>query len=228
MTKLLKEVLKRLLLTPLLPLLPVTTDGGDSEGGQKEEQKPDYAELSRILSERLGRVEAGVVRDYLSRLGLSEEQQREEQRLFAEYRKSLAPSSESVREANLRAESAEREARKAALTAEARVQMALAGIREECFGDVLALAGGRLSSLETESSGELSGLVREVIDGITARIPGLTSGQELSAGSTGNFPRRDAQAESYSSRLAAARACGDNALAAAIISAAAGAGIMLR
>ena len=114
----------------VLPVIGVS--GGDSS--------VNLEELGRIVRERTARAEKSVLKDYFAQLGLSEEQAKEAENAYRAARGSEFPTKEQLAAAEERAKSAEKTARQAQLGAEARVQMALLGVREECFSDVLRLA----------------------------------------------------------------------------------------
>lgn len=84
------------------------------------------------------------------------------------------------------------------------------------------------SGVSVDDNGEVTG-VREALEKLAAAKPYLVGRNiRLGTGRVGNFPRNDSDGADYASRLAAARSAGNNCLAAAIISEAAGKGIMLR
>ena len=90
-----------------------------------------------------------------------------------------------------------------------------------------ALAMMDRSSVRVADDGSVSG-VRESLTELLRNKPYLAGGASGSTGRSGNFPRADSDASAFASRLAAARAAGNNTLAAAVISEAAGKGILLR
>ncbi len=81
------------------------------------------------------------------------------------------------------------------------------------------------SDIHIGDDGSVSG-VRESLQALLRHKPYLAG--NASTGRAGNFPRADSDAAGYASRLAQARSTGNNSLAAAIISEAAGKGIYLR
>ncbi len=81
------------------------------------------------------------------------------------------------------------------------------------------------SSVAVADDGSVSG-VRESLAELLRNKPYLAAAG--STGRAGNFPRADSDAAGFGSRLAAARADGNNTLAAAIISEAAAKGVYLR
>ena len=82
------------------------------------------------------------------------------------------------------------------------------------------------SAVRVDDDGCVQG-VRESLQELLKNKPYL-GGASGSTGRAGNFPRADSDASGYASRLAAARAAGNNTLAAAIISEAAAKGVQLR
>ena len=86
------------------------------------------------------------------------------------------------------------------------------------------------SGVKVGEDGSVTG-VKEALEALTAAKPYLVKAASASSGtgSTGNFPRGNGSENTdFASRLAAARAAGNNTLAAAIISEAAAKGIYLR
>lgn len=83
------------------------------------------------------------------------------------------------------------------------------------------------SGIAVDDNGRVSG-VKEALDALVAQKPYLAGGQRFGTGGRGNFARNDMDGAGYTARLAAARSAGNNALATAIISEAAGKGIALR
>lgn len=85
------------------------------------------------------------------------------------------------------------------------------------------------SGVSVDESGSVAG-VREALEALVAAKPYLVGRRKgrLGTGSVGNFPRNDSDGADYAARLAAARSAGNNALATAIISEAAGKGVALR
>lgn len=85
------------------------------------------------------------------------------------------------------------------------------------------------SGISVDDSGNVAG-VREALETLVAAKPYLAGRRQvrLGTGKVGNFPRNDSDGADYAARLAAARNAGNNALATAIISEAAGKGIALR
>lgn len=83
------------------------------------------------------------------------------------------------------------------------------------------------SSVSVGDDGTVCG-VRESLQDLLRSKPYLAGGFSPSTGRSGNFPRAGADASVYAAQLADARNAGNNTLAAAIISEAAGKGIYLR
>ena len=82
------------------------------------------------------------------------------------------------------------------------------------------------SAVRVDDDGCVQG-VRESLQELLKNKPYL-GGASGSTGRAGNFPRADSDASGFAARLAAARAAGNNTLAAAIISEAAAKGVYLR
>lgn len=217
--RMIKRILRKLV---LLPVLAITGAAGEITS------LVDMDELTRIVDERTARAENSVLRDYFSQLGLSEEQSKEANAAYRSHRRSMTPSNEQLAEAKQRAAAAELSAKKTRAEAEARVQMALLGVREECFSDVLTLAADGLSRAAEGDTAD-SSAVKAAIEGVLDRVPSFTDGgQRSTTGSAGRFPRGNSVAESYQQRLNRARELHDNAAAASIIGQAAARGISLR
>ncbi len=211
--RIIRKLIRKML---VLPIIGVQGDAG----------AVDMEELSRIVKERTARAEKSVLKDYFAQHGLSEEQAREAENAYKAAKSGAAPTKEQLKEAVERARSAEKTARQAQTNAEARAQMALLGVREECFGDVLKLASESLENLGDSAEPEA---VRQTIEGVITRIPSFTaSSAAVTAGTAGRFPRGNSAAEGYRQQLMRAREMHDNAAAAAIISQAAEKGITLR
>ncbi len=207
-----KKLIKKML---VLPVIGIHSD-------------VDMDELSRIVKERTARAERSVLKDYFAQLGLDEEQAKEAENAYKAAKNSMVPTKEQLAAAEERAVSAEKSARKAQTGAEARVQMALLGVREECFSDVLKLAAEGLDKAgETETVNPEE--VRRAIEAVIERIPSFAGeAPAVSTGAAGRFPRGNSAAESYRQQLNRAREKHDNAAAASIISQAAEKGITLR
>lgn len=187
----------------------------------------DMDELNRIVRERTARAEKSVLKDYFAQLGLSEEQAKEAEDAY-KAAKVRTPTKEQLTAAEERAKSAEKTARQAQAGAEARVQMALLGVREECFSDVLKLAADGIAKAG-EGEAFNAEEVRRAIENVIERVPSFTGGEvSISTGTTGRYPRGNSVVENYRQQLSRAREMHDNAAAAAIISQAAEKGISLR
>ena len=86
------------------------------------------------------------------------------------------------------------------------------------------------SAIHVGDDGSVNGVL-ESLQELIKNKPYLAANADSSShstGSTGNFPRGNADASDYASRLALARSSGNNTLAAALISEAAAKGIYLR
>lgn len=213
--RIIKKLIKRMLVLPVISL-----HGGDNG--------VDINELNRIVRERTARAEKSVLKDYFAQLGLSEDQAKEAENAYKTAKINSTPTMEQLAAAEEKAKSAEKTARQAEANAEARVQMALLGVREECFSDVLKLAADNIAKAgegETFNPEE----IRKAIESVVSRVPSFAgSNVGMSAGTAGRFPRGNSAAESYRQQLNRAREMHDNAAAAAIISQAAEKGISLR
>ena len=215
--RMIKKLLKTIFLLPVLPILSAGVDG-----------LVDMTELSRIVDERTARAENAVLKDYFSQLGLSDDQKAKAAKDYRAYRKAQTPTDEQLAAAKQEAAAAKLTARKAGADAEARVQMALLGVREECFGDVMTLAAGALEAVCADDEIDSAG-IRSAIENVIDRVPSFTDGGSVATtGSPGRFPRSSGVADSYKQRLSRARELGDNAAAAAVISQAAAVGVSLR
>ncbi len=212
--RIIRKLIRKMLVLPI-----VGAQGGDSP--------VDIEELSRIVRERTARAEKSVLKDYFAQLGLDEEQAKEAENAYKAAKNSDVPTKEQIAAAEERVKSAEKTARQTLLGAEARVQMALLGVREECFSDVYKLAA---ENLDNACDGDTVNAerIRKAIEAVVERVPSFVGGESLSAGTAGRFPRGNSAAESYRQQLNRARAMHDNAAAAAIISQAAEKGISLR
>lgn len=213
--RMIRKLIRRMLVLPVIGV-----SGGDSG--------VNLEELGRIVRERTARAEKSVLKDYFAQLGLSEEQAKEAENAYRAARGSEFPTKEQLAAAEERAKSAEKTARQAQAGAQARVQMALLGVREECFDDVLKLASDGLEQACTGDEVDTDS-IRSAIEGVIERVPSFIGGNIVSStGTAGRFPRGNSAAESYRQQLLRARELHDNAAAAAIISRAAEKGINLR
>ncbi len=217
--RMIRKLIRKMLVLPVIGAIPA-------------ESGVDMEELGRIVRERTARAEKSVLKDYFAQLGLNEEQAKEAEKAYKAAKSSEAPTKEQLAAAEERAKSAEKTARQAQLGAEARVQMALLGVREECFSDVLRLAfdNAPANGEERELTADE---VRQAVEAVIERVPSFAAGAfntsaGISAGTPGRFPRGSSAVESYRQQLNRAREVHDNALAAAIISQAAEKGIVLR
>jgi len=192
----------------------------------------DMDELFRIVDKRIARAENAVVRDYLAQHGLEGEEAEQAEERYHAARRAALPDPEEIRQLRRRTAEAETAARHATVDAEARVQLERLGVPERSHADVLLLAGKDLQRAYDGETGDADSvqLVREALEAVTARIPGLGSRAEagISAGSRGNFPRQENAALVWQQQLDRARAAGDNAGAVRVINSAAERGIALR
>lgn len=192
----------------------------------------DMDELFRIVDKRVARAENAVVRDYLAQHGLEGEEAEQAEERYHAARRAALPDPEEIRQLRRRTAEAETAARHATVDAEARVQLERLGVPERSHADVLLLAGKDLQRAYDGETGDADSvqLVREALEAVTARIPGLGSRAEagISAGSRGNFPRQENAALVWQQQLDRARAAGDNAGAVRVINSAAERGIALR
>ncbi|MBQ9993972.1 MAG: hypothetical protein IJP17_04610 [Clostridia bacterium] len=187
----------------------------------------DADELIRIVDKRSARAESAVLRDYFAQHGIEGEDADRAAELYRDKRRERTPDAQTLGELRRRAESAEREASRARLNAEARVQMARLGIAEQYAEDVLLLASKDLQAAE-QNDGDPEA-VRAALQSVIDRLPSLAAPQQgITAGMRGNFPRGEDTASSLQHQLDKARAAGDNATAVSIITGAASKGIQLR
>ncbi len=208
-----KKLIKRMLVLPVMNV----ADGGSAV---------DLDELNRIVRERTARAERAVLKDYFAQHGLSEEQASAAEQSYRAGKG--VPAGEQLAAAQERARAAEKAAKQAQSEAAAKVQMALLGVKEECFSDVMKLAAEDISDAADASDVDVE-RVRHAIESIVRRVPSFTGNDaNLSAGTPGRFPRGGSAAESFRAQLDRARAMHDNAAAAAIIGQAAEKGIVLR
>ena len=186
--------------------------------------------LMGAVDKRTARAEAAVLRDYFAQHGIEGEELEQATEEYRQKRRESNPDAETLARLRLRAEEAERSAVKAGVAAEARVQLARLGVPERSSADVLLLAARELEA--AEQNGGDPEAVRQALEAVVARLPGLAGPEPAlpgtTAGARGNFPRQDDAALSYQHSLDRARAAGDNAAAVSIISAAAARGIALR
>lgn len=186
--------------------------------------------LLKAVEKRTARAEAAVLRDFFAQRGLEGEQLEQAEEQFRQIRREREPDAGQLEQLRLMAQNAEEKARKAQVSAEARVQMARLGIPERHSADVLLLASRELE--QAEKDGGDSEAVRHALEAVVARLPGLAepsgSPSGTTAGAKGNFPRQNDAASVMQSSLDRARAAGDNATAVGIITAAAQKGITLR
>ncbi len=184
----------------------------------------DMDELTRAVDRRTARAEAAVLRDYFAQHGLEGDEAEQAAEEYRARRRETAADSETVRAMRERAETAEKSAQKAQVSAQTLVQMARMGVPESCEQDVLLLVSAQLEKSEKQDSEA----VRSAVETVLARLPGLAEGRPVSSGSRGSFPRQDGGVSIWQAQLDRARASGDNAAAVGIINAASQKGIALR
>ncbi len=186
--------------------------------------------LKGAVEKRTARAEAAVLRDYFAQHGIEGEQAELAAEEYRQRVKRDIPDPAELENLRRRAEQAEQNAVKAGVAAEARVQLARLGVPERHSADALLLASEELKA--AEQNGGDPEAVRQALEAVVARLPGLAepsgSGAGTTAGARGNFPRQDDAALTYQHSLDKARAAGDNAAAVGIITAAAAKGIALR
>ncbi len=190
--------------------------------------------LVGAVEKRTARAEAAVLRDFFAQHGIEGEEAEQAAEQYRRRVKDNTPAPELLDQLRLRAETAEQEAIKAGVTAEARVQLARLGVPERLSADALLLASEELEAAR-RNGGDPEAMrttVRQALEAVVARLPGLAepvgSPAGTTAGARGNFPRQDDAALTFQHSLDRARAAGDNAAAVSIISAAAAKGIALR
>lgn len=186
--------------------------------------------LKGAVEKRTARAEAAVLRDYFAQHGIEGEQAELAAEEYRQRVKRDLPDPAELDNLRRRAEEAEQNAVRAGVTAEARVQLARLGVPERHSADALLLASEELKA--AEQNGGDPEAVRQALEAVVARLPGLAeptgSVAGTTAGARGNFPRQDDAALTYQHSLDKARAAGDNAAAVGIITAAAAKGIALR
>ena len=186
--------------------------------------------LMGAVDKRTARAEAAVLRDYFAQHGIEGEQAEQAAEEYRQKRRESHPGAEELAQLRQRAEQAEQNALEASVSAEARVQLARLGVPERHSADVMLLASKELEA--ARNNGADPEAVRQALEAVVARLPGLTepvgSPSGTTAGARGNFPRQDDAALTYQQSLDRARAAGDNAAAVSIITAAAAKGIALR
>lgn len=186
--------------------------------------------LVGAVEKRTARAEAAVLRDYFAQHGIEGEQAEQATEEYRQRVKDSRPDPAELAQLRQRAEWAEKEAIKAGVTAEARVQLARLGVPERHSADALLLASEELKA--AEQNGGDPEAVRQALEAVVARLPGLAEPAGSQAGTTagarGNFPRQDDAVLTLQHDLDRARAAGDNAAAVGIITAAAARGIALR
>ena len=186
--------------------------------------------LMGAVEKRTARAEAAVLRDYFAQHGIEGEQAEQATEEYRQRVRDKHPDPALIEQLRQRAEWAEKEAIKAGVSAEAKVQLARLGVPERHSADVLLLASKELEAAQQDGGDPEA--VRQALEAVVARLPGLAeptgSQSGTSAGARGNFPRKDDAALTYQQNLDRARAAGDNAAAVSIITAAAAKGIALR
>lgn len=194
----------------------------------------DREALDTLLNQKLERAERAIVRNYLTKCGISGGELNEHtDSIIAERSQNavgIAAELDSARQTI-----AELEGR----IAEQQLEFAVSGamselcVKREHYDDVKILAAEKISAAVDTSGGVDSEAVRGAIADVIRRIPTFAESiqQNGSAGFTGhmgNFARNDDGAAVMKNRLNSARAAGNNALSVSIISEAAAMGISLR
>lgn len=194
----------------------------------------DREALEALLNQKLERAERAIVRNYLTKCGISGGELNEKtESIIAERGQSavgIAAELDSARQTI-----AELEGRIAAQQLEFAVSGAMSefGVKREHYDDVKMLAAEKISAAVDTSGGVDSEAVRGAIADVIGRIPAFAESTQQSGaagftGHMGNFARNDDGAAVLKNRLNSARAAGNNALSVSIISEAAAMGISLR
>lgn len=194
----------------------------------------DREALESLLAQKLERAERAIVRNYLTKCGVSSvdvtamvdefvstRAQHNAAAIAAELdgaRQTIAELEDKVREQEI--DFAVRDA------------MLNAGVKSEHYADVRKLAAEGINSALNDEGQIDTDAVNSAVAEVIARIPAFVGNTQRVVsgfiGSRGNFARNDDSASVLKNRLNSARAAGNNALSVSIISEAAEMGISLR
>lgn len=195
----------------------------------------DREALEALLNQKLERAEKSIVRNYLTKCGVSGD---DVIAMTDEFISERAQHSATAAAAELEC------ARQTIAELEGRVReqeidfvvrdaMLNAGVKSEHYADVRKLAAEGINSALNDEGQIDTDAVNSAVAEVIARIPmfvGEIQNNNVSGftGSRGNFARNDDSASVLKNRLNSARAAGNNALSVSIISEAAEMGISLR
>ena len=194
---------------------------GNTQGAVTVSAESIAAALIPALDARQERAERSVIKSFAEQSGVSVE---EITNLVADYKAKQATAIPA--DVQKRIDERMRTADNRLISAEVRA----VGTELNIIDIDAAFALMDKSGVKVGDDGSVSG-VKEALEALTAAKPYLVKAAAASSGtgSTGNFPRGNGgENADFASRLAAARATGNNTLAAAIISEAAAKGIYLR
>lgn len=194
---------------------------GNTQGAVTVSAESIAAALIPALDARQERAERSVIKSFAEQSGVSVE---EITNLVADYKAKQATAIPA--DVQKRIDERMRTADNRLISAEVRA----VGTELNIIDIDAAFALMDKSGVKVGEDGSVTG-VKEALEALTAAKPYLVKAAAASSGtgSTGNFPRGNGgENADFASRLAAARATGNNTLAAAIISEAAAKGIYLR
>lgn len=194
---------------------------GNTQGAVTVSAESIAAALIPALDARQERAERSVIKSFAEQSGVSVE---EITNLVADYKAKQATAIPA--DVQKRIDERMRTADNRLISAEVRA----VGAELNIIDIDAAFALMNKSGVKVGEDGSVTG-VKEALEALTAAKPYLVKAAAASSGtgSTGNFPRGNGgENADFASRLAAARATGNNTLAAAIISEAAAKGIYLR
>lgn len=194
----------------------------------------DREALETLLNQKLERAERAIVRNYLTKCGISCVEATamvdEIVSTRAEHNAAaIAAELDSARQTIAELEGRVREQEIDFAVRDAMINMS---VRSEHYDDVRKLADEKINSAVNDDGQVDANAVNSAIADIVARIPAFVedtrSGAASFTGRMGNFARKDDGAVVLKNRLNSARAAGNNALSVSIISEAAAMGISLR
>lgn len=194
----------------------------------------DREALEALLDQKLERAERAIVRNYLTKCGVSSVDVTAMVDEFVSTRAqhnatAIAAELDSARQTIVELEGKVREQEIGFAVRDAMLNI---GVRNEYFADVQKLAADDIDAAVDDEGKIDVDAVNSAIAGVVARIPAFVENTQRGAvgftGSRGNFARGDDSASMLKNRLNSARAAGNNALSVSIISEAAEMGISLR
>ncbi len=194
----------------------------------------DRDTLEALLNQKLERAERAIVRNYLTRCGISCV---DATAMVDEIVSTRAQHNAAAIEAeldNARQTIAELQncIKKQQIEFAVKDAMINAGVRSEHYDDVRKLADDAINSAVGDDGQVDTNVVNSAIADVIARIPSFSDDTQRGitgfTGRKGNFARKDDGTALMKNRLNSARAAGNNALSVSIISEAAAMGISLR